>query len=233
MRDFLKHLVRVMNLRVSREMRVRHWRILRREGWETVFLTSPFWHLCAVSLLNRRIWRLIKMCVVDIDRTFDFFCLWSVSGLTAGLTRRVKSGCAASMKIISPILSVLLTEILTWCILEKPNTIFWWSCLQQEVKSYSLHVVWFLLFSSPQQNLRHWPSPPRLLQQKMVPLGDHWTWRTTKRDGGLFEHAHSAASDPACSMMMSYFFFLPFQFSLLGWSSNGAGKRLFKTASHL
>lgn len=46
------------------------------------------------------------MCVVDIDRMFDFFCLLSVSGLIY----RVKIACAASMSISSPILSVLLTE---------------------------------------------------------------------------------------------------------------------------
>lgn len=53
------------------------------------------------------------MCVVDIDRTFDFFCLLSVSGLTFGLTHRVKIACAASMKRSPLILSVLLTEVLT------------------------------------------------------------------------------------------------------------------------
>lgn len=81
----------------------------------------------------------------------------------------------------------------------------WWSCQKQQVKICSSNAFWSSLFSYHQQNLRHWPSPPRLHQQKMVPLGDHWTWRTTKRGGGLFEHARSAASDPACSMTMSTF----------------------------
>lgn len=179
-------------------------------------------------------WRLCLYCDFSVLQSSFRKKLKYTYQQKAGLTNRAKIARALSVKIslvlIIQILPVLLTEVLTWCILE----ILWWSCQQkQQVKICSFHVFWSSLCSYLQQNLRHWPSPPRLHQQKMVPLGDHWTWRTTKRGGGLFEHAHSAASDPACSMTMSYLFFLPFQFSLLGWSSTGAGKRLFKTASHL